>query len=392
LNKALDLDANQVDAYLSLAHIRWRRQGRVEEARGYFERALELSPNAEGVYGNYASFLYWTSQGYDNVSEMRAVAEQALDLQRRELELNPRSAGAHMMHTYLLEDMGRLEEAGHHVRKVIEIEPERVTAHWMLGLIETWGLGNYAEGMRYFELAAELDPQSTYAPGFMVFAWLDLLDEPAAAQWSGIGWQSTPGRYLPCHAKVALAEFRNEALSEDLLSCLKIMIRDEPSAPFAFRFLRDTDLKLGQADQALQRYRESSPRLFDPQGPTVTKSNLQKAVDLHPVLMRNGESELAAELLRQAMEVIRYRPRLSTGGYGWADVEVHALRGNTELALQAMRKAIDEGLRVGWYGLAGNLNMQSLWNEDEFISMLGEIERDMVGKREAIKADSSAIE
>jgi TolB-like protein/Tfp pilus assembly protein PilF len=392
LNKALGMDAMLVDAYTSLAHIRWRRQGRLKEARAYYERALELSPNAEGLYGDYAGFLYWSSQGYENPSEMQSVADRALAFYRKELELNPRSAGANQGIVYLLEDMGHLEEAGERIRKVIELTPERVTAHWMLGLIETWGLGNYGTGMSYFKKAAEMDPQSSYAPEFMAFAAMDLLDEPTAEKWAEISWQRTPNKYLSCHARIELAKFRGRHFAEEFLPCLKIMIRDERDAPYSFKVLRDLDLRLGEVDRALQRYQENSPRLFDPQGPKVTKSNLQKAVDLYPVLMETGQPELAEELLRQVLEVIQYRPRRSTGGYGWADVEVHALRGHTQEALKAMRNAIDEGLRGAWYELADNLNLESLWGEPEFKAMLAELEADMIARREAIKADTAVNE
>ena len=89
------------------------------------------------------------------------------------------------------------------------------------------------------------------------------------------------------------------------------------------------------------------------------------------------------------MEVIRGLPRLSTGGYAWADVEVLALQGRIEEALSAMRNAIDEGLRVGWWELQKSLNLQSLWDEPGFKAMLAELEADMIERREFIKADSS---
>ena len=109
------------------------------------------------------------------------------------------------------------------------------------------------------------------------------------------------------------------------------------------------------------------------------------------MLSRNDQADLADELLRLAMDVIRNLPRLSTGGYAWADVEVLALQGRNEEALSAMRNAIDEGLRSGWWQLQKSLNLQSLWDEPGFNAMLAELEADMIARRESIKADSETI-
>ena len=106
------------------------------------------------------------------------------------------------------------------------------------------------------------------------------------------------------------------------------------------------------------------------------------------MLSGNDQADLADDLLRLAMDVIRNLPRRSTGGYAWADVEVLALQGRNEEALSAMRNAIDEGLRVGWWELQKSLNLQSLWDEPGFKAMLAELEADMIARRESIKADS----
>jgi hypothetical protein len=65
----------------------------------------------------------------------------------------------------------------------------------------------------------------------------------------------------------------------------------------------------------------------------------------------------------------------------------NALQGRTDSALAAMRRAIDEDLRSGWWDLPMNLNLQSLWAEPEFKSMLSEIEADMTEQRKAVKTD-----
>jgi len=383
VNKALSLDPNLVEAYLRLAHFRWRRENRLEEADAAYRRAIEISPNAEGVYDAYATFLYFTTGRHEVAVEMR----------RKALELNPRAADAHLGYAWLMEDLGRLDEAARHFKTAIELQPGHVMSHWMLGLVHTTGTGDYAEGMRYLEKAAVLDTQSPGAPAMLVFAALDLAHEPLAAKWAAEAWRRAPDKWMSCLARVYIDSYRGRTF-EHGLSCYKLLIQEERgnNSEFALQVLRDLDLREGEAEAALNRYRIAAPRLFESERPEVDKNNYKLAIDLHPVLLATGQVERANQLLDQALEAIQTRPRLSTGGYGWADVEILALQSRKDEALTAMRSAIAEGMRSGWWQLGRNRNLESLWDEPAFQAMLAEIERDMIARREVLKADTAASE
>ncbi len=79
-------------------------------------------------------------------------------------------------------------------------------------------------------------------------------------------------------------------------------------------------------------------------------------------------------------------PRLGWIGYGIADVKIHALRGDKQKALSALRQAIDEGWRgLWWYFLERNPNLESLRGEPEFQAMVAEIEADMAAQLERVR-------
>ncbi len=74
-------------------------------------------------------------------------------------------------------------------------------------------------------------------------------------------------------------------------------------------------------------------------------------------------------------------PRLGFDGYWIYDVQIYALQGEKQKALAALRQAIDEGWRVGWwYFLKYDPNLESLHDEPEFQAMVAEIEADMAAQ------------
>ena len=370
--KALDLDDKLGEAWQALGWLRYR-QGRVDEAEEAYRRALELRPNSADLYAVYGSFLYIA----------RNLSAEAEVWQRKALELNPRSGGLYTRLAWTLEDQGRVEEARASMLKVHELEGTEPDADWFLGLIDVFGRADYASGIRSFEQAAKVDEQSPLVPGFLTFAYLDLLDFPAAESWAAEAWRRAPNKWMSCATRVMLALYRREVELE--LPCLKTMLIEDHRGSLALLLMRNLDLRVGQHTAALERYRKFSPELFGPDGPAVNKNNLQRAIDLCLVLREDGQDELAGALLEKAMVVIGKRPRLSSGGYGWADVEVLALQGRTREALAAMRVAIDEGLRTGWWELEQRRNLRSLQAEPEFKAMLAELRSDMLERRDRIR-------
>jgi tetratricopeptide (TPR) repeat protein len=154
--------------------------------------------------------------------------------------------------------------------------------------------------------------------------------------------------------------------------------------------LRDYDLQASRYAEARARYEENFTALFDPSAPRVSERNYMAAVDLYLVLSRTGDQELADRLVEGALEVMAGMPRLSTGGYGFYDVSAYALQGHTEEALGALRQAIDDGMRSGWWYLTRDLNLQSLWDEPRFKAIMAELESDMIARRERINANQAS--
>jgi len=78
---------------------------------------------------------------------------------------------------------------------------------------------------------------------------------------------------------------------------------------------------------------------------------------------------------------------MGVNGYGIADVQIHALRGEVAVALAKLREAEQAGWRIGWRHYRDfDPALDSIRNEPEFKAIFADIERDMARQRAALAA------
>ena len=82
-------------------------------------------------------------------------------------------------------------------------------------------------------------------------------------------------------------------------------------------------------------------------------------------------------------------PRLHwyTFAYGIPQqVQIYALQGKTQKALEALRQSIDNGWRVlWWYWLEHDPNLDSIRQKPEFRAMVEEVKLDMASQLERVR-------
>ena len=144
--------------------------------------------------------------------------------------------------------------------------------------------------------------------------------------------------------------------------------------------LRERYLSARRYSEARALYEQTHPELTDEGDPQVNFQNFLAAINLAGVLFKTGEQEHANLLLAKILREIQTKPRLGGNGYGLTDVEIFALRGEKQKALAALRQAIDEGWRAGWWYWERDPNLESLHDEPEFQAMVAEIEADMAAQ------------
>ena len=194
-----------------------------------------------------------------------------------------------------------------------------------------------------------------------------------------------PESVAPNVAMMALEVYRgNEA---GALEHARKAMAAGPYPGFARLFLRDHALRAGRNAEALALSEKNNPELLSEENPRVDRSNYAAAIDVALILSRSGEQQRADQLLDRSLQQIQRLPRRGgVAGYGIADVQIHAIRGERQKALSALRIAIDAGQRnFWWYRLQHDMSLESLHDEPEFRAMVEEIRADMAAQLAAVR-------
>jgi TolB-like protein/DNA-binding winged helix-turn-helix (wHTH) protein/Tfp pilus assembly protein PilF len=370
IDKAIELDDQLGEAYNALASLKHDRAD-YEGAEAGFRRALELNPN-------YATTYEW----YGWLLREAGRFEEALALHRKALELDPLSASIIVNVGFDLSSLGRFDEALVQYEKALEINPDYLGAsqvsdhYWSVeGQLDQAVVG-YAKDL---SLGAS-GPQFSAPLGSL---FLDLGDPNEGEYWIKQSIEQGPERFSPNYAMQLLGVYQgDEATAWDYgRKAVELWWNPGKHDWPALKLLRDHELRAGRYPEARALYETSHPELLDREVPKVHNWNYKAAIDLALVLSRTGEQAQADLLLNRSFQYIQTVPRLGAAGYGIADVQIYALQGSKQMALSALRQAIDERWREGWwYFLKHDPNLESLHNEPEYRAMIEEIEADMAGQ------------
>jgi tetratricopeptide (TPR) repeat protein len=246
-------------------------------------------------------------------------------------------------------------------------------------------LNRFADAVPLMQKAVELDPGSPGGSTALAIVYLDLGDESkslATIEQAARRWPDDWGIQFWL-AVMDLVRRDSAGAVRHAERSLALYARN----PWALVILRNADLQSGRDTDALARYRKAYPELFVPGAPRIDLLNYGVAVDLALVLQKRGDTARANILLDAAAQAIGRIPRLGIGGYGIADVQIHALRGDKAKALAALSEAEKAGWRLYWrYARDFDPNLASIRNDPEFKAVFADIERDMARQRAELAA------
>jgi TolB-like protein/Tfp pilus assembly protein PilF len=362
INKALELDPLSGEAFTSLAALR-TDQARDDEAEQHFLKAIELSPG-------YVTASHW----YSFLLNRRGRFEESLLYVRKAMELDPASPILTSQYARVLWNLGRVEAANAAILEGVKKNP-LFPNHYTNMATNLREMGKMGESMQWLMAYQRLDSTPAFGLIALCKRYLDFDDEQGAVECFNEADEKYPAASIG--SRVELWQFRNrfpEALEEAGLLAGRF-----PN-PFAVITLGWNHLNNGNYEEVLSLVRKNRPGLLDGTAETLFDANdLNFTVLAGYSLYASGEQERGNILLDMALTYMAGAHRIRGEGYSELDVIVHVLRGDKQLAIQALEEAIDIGWRDNWWRLRYPF-YDVMEDEPEWNRLVSDLEADIAAQ------------
>jgi len=377
VTRALELDPNSGEAHISLAST-LEYGGNYDAAGKAYLRGLELLPNY--AQGNmwYGLYLFY----------IQGLTAEAHEQFRLASEFDPLSVINYNNLALALRTLGRIDESDAIMDKAFEIDPRYASNH----VFRAWGYwsveGRLDTAFDWLASAVELDPENPMHLANLGWVFMELGDDVRAKCWLDRSTQIYSDNGVTF---MAYAEYG--ALQNDMPLALKYA-NDVPSNVYG-RFYWTVPLSIikikllaeSRVDEAKAMYEEYFPELLSHPANAINGTNFLAAVDVAEILLQANEDDKARQLLAQIESFIVDVARLGDFGHMVTDVRIHALRGNTDLAIRALREAVQEKWRSHWrFFMDVDPILEPLRSHPEFDAIYREISADMSAQLERVIA------
>lgn len=366
VQRALELDPDLADAYAIrglLKHKLWESDRTGSEniaAEAAFNRAIELNPN-------HASAWMW----FASLRSEEERLDAAIELYERAMELDPLARIPYANLPLIYAKRGQDRAAMHLWLEAARIHSDWPTIYQYIA-VHLWGMGRLDEAYAWYRKGMELT------------------DDPAGG--TDVGILADLGEFAKAEAVVDA--FPDTHPFAPVMPGFKAMLAGEygsaqehfvtligkgvAPAKFLYDLASDAALLAGDFDAASRYALAADPLLNDDATDTVNRQTARNAVKLAYIYLGQGRQQEANRLLNQALDAIADLPRLGTFGFGIRDVQIYALLGRREDALNAFREALDAGFRGsvlfdGW-PLELDPYLDSIRGEPRFQAMVAELD------------------
>jgi serine/threonine protein kinase/Tfp pilus assembly protein PilF len=340
-------ETQSVAAYESYArgmmNLRQATRESIDRAIAAFDDATKHDPEYArawaalgGAYGLKGTFL-----------SMPEVVNQAIELQRRALRLDPDLADAHMWLGAALLEIGQTSEAISEIREALRIEPENGQGYQTLARAYWVGIGDFKSAIPMFERAIELNPEAgySYLQLSLLLAWDGQLDraEEISRRAVELQEQYISGnlglQIVGAHARLGYVHY----LKGEYVEALREYERE-----MAF---------IGAGDHALR-----------------DRTLLELNVKVGAVYLRQGRQEDAERHFGRALK--SFDSRVANGADDpftrYYIACLHALRGDRDRALDSLELVAKRLPKLTAARARLDVDLASLREEPRFLALTGE--------------------
>lgn len=421
-----------------------RTPAALDEARRYFEQAIDIDPEYALAWVGLADAVALTTDhaavpkaetfetrqtAIDRALAIDADSGEALTslallrsdqgeldeadrLFREAIEKSPNYAPAYHWYAILLGKMKREEVALEHVERALELDPGAPVVRNNL-VITLNTLGRYEEAREVLREGIRLNPEFPlyYERMAGMLAGDGRLAE--AARWAAEGAEQAPG-----HPSVRI-EHCDFLIHIDLRvdACIAALERDFDRLP-GERFMQltlerdvlrlDLDAAIARSEALLgpdapadlvmavatlhivngapQRAWEIAGDVLDTVVPMpadeITQQDLQPLVIAGIVLYGRGSTDRADAILDAVLTAMSGMQRSGPNGYSFFDVPIHVTRGDRERAVAALADVLESGTRLRWYYLRTPA-FDPMTSDPEWNRLIALLEEDVAEQRAA---------
>ena len=379
VEQALSLDRNLAEAWETLAYTR-SVQGDLDGARMAGERALELDPQNPVVLTSQILRWVWSHE-----------PERGLVYADELLRVDPLSLKSLRVIASQYRRLGRRDDAVRMFERMRSIDPKNTWYLWG-GFFFANSRGNLVSALEFSEEAVRIDTADPEGPSGAAMVYLELGDFAAAKFWNDAALRLDSEAPHP-KLIAALIHLYQDEQTEALAIARELTQPGSrsrmKSRAIALRIEAGPDIAASNYEEIITRYLTHYPELADGRlpawAPHFEPHQLSEvfvvSLDLAYVYRKAGEAEKARALLSLVESELPHWPRTALWRYGLADVQLHALRGENENALAALRDHVETGMRDLWrWQLLHNPSLDSIRDTPEFAAIIAEIEADMAAQ------------
>jgi len=377
IDKALELNDQTGEAYATLALSATYLKD-YDTANAAFQRALEMDPNYVSTHHWYSNFL--RDNGFYDAG-MKEIKDA--------IRLDPLSAVLQVNLGTVLFELGRPEEALAQFKKVIEMDVDFPLPYWCIGGIYWTYFGELDEALIWFKEALERNPGNARITALIGLIYLDLGAEAEAEHWIKTSLELQPDGIFSNWAKEMF--LLSQGQSAEATDYASKVLQQKTGWAISLADLRNQDLLMGLATDASARYQKQFPMLFLDDEPRIDRSNVDAAINLSLVMTSLGRPARAQMLLDRSLDYAESTsmPRLHWYPIAYGipqQVQIYALQGKTEKALEVLKQAVDNNWRgLWWYWLEHDPNLDYIRDEPAFQAMVEEIKIDMAEQLERVR-------
>jgi TolB-like protein/Tfp pilus assembly protein PilF len=339
VHKALELDTDNGAAWAAQGLIYSADPQKQDDARTSLERAIQLNPSLAMAHMWYG-----------------ALIEEPLERQRylaRAFELDPRSPVAGLNLANGLVDAGRDGEAMQVFTQIIEADPHYPGAYRLIAHINEFR-GRLGEAIRNYEKHYAMQPTGRVAI-ILAELWVDVGVFERADEWFEVAQRDAPAgealriQWLKIGSFVARGDRpAADAMLLPILERQALTAEDYLNRTRAAYFLGEYERTVVAFEKAVELQAEDLSRQNMGSGQSELFEADLAAAFAYRKLGRDADAEpllasIEATVQNQIDSGLRVEPAL-----WFALAQLTAIRGETNMALFHLQRAVDEGWRQYW--------------------------------------------